>query len=431
MIHLTLSLKRHLCNRYFVLIENVTKNRSRKRVQMNLTDLARLGARVLCRVAPVCVLLQVASMATEQNTLERGRLVFIGTYTSGQSQGIYSARFDEERGTLDSVKLAVRVSNPSFLALHPNGRFLYAVGELDKFQGKPSGAVNAFRLDDGSGTLELINQQPSGGTGPCHVSLSPSGKSLLVANYGSGSVASYAITENGGLTPPVTVIQHHGSSVNHERQSGPHGHFIQTDAAGKLALACDLGLDQVLIYRLEDAQARLTPNEPPFVSVTPGAGPRHLAFHPSGRWVFLVTEMGSTVTPFSYDSASGRLTAGATLSTLPTTFKGHSSGAEVQVHPSGHFVYTSNRGCDSISVFRFHDDTGKLNFITSTPCGGKTPRHFALSPYGRWLLVENQDSNSIVIFKVDPQTGELSRNGESVELGAPVCLLFAPDTRKP
>ena len=353
-------------------------------------------------------------------------LVYIGTYTGAKSKGIYVSRFDPATGRLTAPELAVATASPSFLALHPSRRFLYAVGETAIWHGKRVGAVSAFSMDAKTGQLTLLNRQSSGGAGPCHLAVDRSGKCLLVANYGNGSIAALPIQADGALAEPGTVIQHQGSSVNPARQAGPHAHFITTDPANRFALACDLGLDQVLVYRLDPAKAALVANDPPFASVKPGSGPRHLAFHPSGRFVFLINEMSSTLTAFAYDAKRGALKELQTVSTLPEKFAGNRSGAEVQVHPSGKFVYGSNRGHDSIAVFGFDPKSGQLTCLEHQPTQGKTPRHFALDPTGQWLLAENQDSDSIVVFRVDAKTGRLSPTGQTVSVGAPACAVFVP-----
>jgi 6-phosphogluconolactonase len=356
--------------------------------------------------------------------------VYIGTYTSGKSQGIYLASFDPATGKLGVPELAVATKNPSFLAVHPNQRWVYAVAEMNNFGGQRTGAVSAFRRDTQTGKLILLNQQSSGGGGPCHLALDRSGKCVMVANYGSGSIAALPIEADGRLGEPGTIIQHQGSSINPQRQTGPHAHFIMPDPGNRYALTCDLGLDKVLVYHLDPARAQLTPNDPPWTTVKPGSGPRHLAFHPNGRFVYLLNEIASSFTVFTYDAERGSLQEIQTISTLPADFKGENISAEVQVHPTGNFVYGSNRGHDSISVFRIEPGTGKLTLVERQPTQGKAPRHFAFDPTGYWLLAENQDSNTIVVFRVDEKTGRLSPTGQVVELGAPVCLVFAPD-RKP
>jgi 6-phosphogluconolactonase len=355
-----------------------------------------------------------------------GLRVYVGTYTGAKSKGIYCCRFDPASGRLTAPELAAETPSPSFLAIHPNRRFLYAAGEATHLGGKPVGAVSAFKLDSRTGQLALLNQESSGGEGPCHVAVDTTGRCLLVADYGSGGIAALPIRADGSLAVPSVVIQHRGSSVNPQRQAEPHAHFITPDPRNRFALTCDLGLDQVLVYRFDPAKSLLVPNTPPFAAVNPGSGPRHLAFHPSGRFVFLINEMGLTLTVFGYDANQGTLRELQTISTLPEGFKGNSTCAEVQVHPSGRFVYGSNRGHDSIAVFRFDAASGKLANAEFQPTQGKTPRHFALDPAGHWLLAENQDSDSIVVFRVDSKTGGLSPAGQEVSVGSPVCVVFLP-----
>jgi 6-phosphogluconolactonase len=350
--------------------------------------------------------------------------IYIGTYTSGKSKGIYSAQFDTASGKLGALELAAETKNPSFLALHPNGRFLYAVSEMDNTGGKPGGAVAAFTVDAKTGKLTPLNQQSSGGGGPCHLAVDKTGKCLLVANYGTGSIAALPIGNDGSLGERATTIQHEGSSVDKGRQEGPHAHYITTDPANRLALVCDLGLDKVLVYKLSPDTAKLVANEPAFASVAPGAGPRHLVFHPDGRAVYVINEMALTMTALSYDSR-GNMKELQTISTLPADFNGKGSCAEVEVHPSGKFLYGSNRGHDSIAVFAIDANTHKLTLVEHQPTRGKTPRHFAIDPTGKWLLAENQNSDSVVVFKIDSATGRLSPTGQTVEVGAPVCIVFA------
>lgn len=355
-------------------------------------------------------------------------LVFIGTYTSAKSQGIYLTHLDPASGRLGPLELAAKTENPTFLALHPNRRFLYAANEIDNFGGQRSGAVSGFRIDPQSGKLTLLGQQPSGGGGPCHLAVDGAGRCVLVANYGSGSLAVLGLGDDGRLDPPSSVLQHHGSSVNPQRQAGPHAHFITTDPANRFALACDLGLDKVFIYRLNipaaDGTPGLTTNDPPWLQVKPGSGPRHLAFHPNGRFVYLISELGCTLTACSYDAKRGALDKVQVVSTLPEGFKGDNISAEVQVHPSGRFVYGSNRGDDSIVVFAIDPNSGKLSFIQRVSTQGKTPRHFAFDTTGQWLLCEDQDSDRVVEFAVDAATGRLTPTGQTLQVGAPVCAVF-------
>ena len=353
-------------------------------------------------------------------------LVYIGSYTGSKSQGIYVSRFDPATGNLSRPELAAEAKNPSFLALHPRRGILYAVGEVDSFEGRPVGSVTAFRIDSKSGKLILLNQQPSGGAGPCHLAVDAAGKCLLVANYGSGSIAALPIQAGGALGQPHAIIQHQGSSLNPQRQDAPHAHFITPDPANRFALACDLGLDKVLVYRLDPNKAALQSNDPPSISLRGGAGPRHLAFHPNGKVAYVINELDSTLTVFAYDAKNGALSELQTLSTLPDSFRGSNTGAEVQIHPSAKFVYASNRGHDSIAMFSVEPGAGKLTAAGHESTQGKTPRHFALDPAGKWLLAENQDSDAISVFRVDSGTGKLTPTGSPLQVGAPVCVVFAP-----
>ncbi|HWV99869.1 MAG TPA: lactonase family protein [Candidatus Acidoferrum sp.] len=349
--------------------------------------------------------------------------VYFGTYSGVRSRGIYVSRFDTSTGQLGSPELAAETRNPSFLALHPSGQQLYAVGELDNFGGQRGGAVAAFKIE-ANGKLTLLNEQPSGGTGPCHLAVDRAGKCVLVANYGSGSVVALPLLLDGRLGEPGIPTQHHGASINPQRQTGPHAHFITADPANRSALACDLGLDKVFVYRLDPERALLTSHDPPFISIKPGSGPRHLVFHANGRVVYLINEIASTLNVFEYDPRSGALKELQTISTLPADFKGENICAEVQVHPSGRFVYASNRGHDSLAVFAVDQKNGRLAFVERQPSQGKTPRHFTLDPDGNWLIAENQDSNNVVVFRVDSKTGRLHWTGQAVEVGAPVCAVF-------
>jgi 6-phosphogluconolactonase len=354
--------------------------------------------------------------------------VYIGTYTGAKSKGIYVSRFDAATGKLGTPQLAAETASPSFLAIHPGHRFLYAANEVGDFNGKKSGAVSAFSIDSTSGKLSALNQQPSGGDGPCHVSVDATGKSVLVANYGSGSVEVLPVRQDGSLDAPTTFVQHHGSSANPQRQEGPHAHFITTDAGNRFAVACDLGLDQVLVYKFDAANSSLVANAPPSASVAPGSGPRHLAFHPGGRYAYVINEIKCTVAVFSYDANRGTLTELQTLSTLPDgeSVKPDFSTAEIEAHPSGKFLYGSNRGHNTIVVFNVNEKTGKLTRVENVSTEGKTPRSFGIDPTGRYLLAANQDSDSVVVFRLDQATGRLTPTGGRVEVGAPVCVTFVP-----
>ena len=351
--------------------------------------------------------------------------VYVGTYTGAKSQGIYQMRLDLASGALGAPELAGEAVNPSFLAVHPSRKYLYAVNEVWGPAGKGASMVSAFAIAPDTGRLTFLNKNVSSGTGPCYVSVDREGHSALAANYASGSVFVLPIGADGRLGDPTAYIQHKGSGPNAKRQEGPHAHCIDPDPAGRFALACDLGLDKVLVYRFDAAKGTLAPNDPPAASVAPGAGPRHLAFHPNGRFVYVISEMASTVTAFSYDGARGTLAELQTLATLPADFSGASTCAEVKVHPSGRFLYGSNRGHDSIAIFAIGSD-GKLKALGHQPTQGKNPRHFAIDPTGAWLLAANQNSDSVVVFRIDPQSGGLSPAGSAATVSAPVCVEFVP-----
>ncbi|MBI3465189.1 MAG: lactonase family protein, partial [Planctomycetes bacterium] len=329
-------------------------------------------------------------------------LAYVGTYTSGKSEGIYIYRMDLATGAMTRVGVATGVKNPSFLAIHPNRRFLYSVSEIADLDGKKTGGVTGFAIDSETGKLTMLNAQPSEGAGPCHLVVDRTGKSVLVANYGGGSVAALPIGEDGRLGKATAAIQHKGSSVNPGRQEAPHAHSINVDPTNRFAVAADLGLDKVLVYRLDAAKGTLEPNAPPSASVAPGAGPRHFAFHTNGRYAYVINEMHCTVTAFSYDAERGVLKEIQTLTTLPHEVREGYSTAEVQVHPSGKFLYGSNRGHDSIAIFSIDPSSGKLTAVGHQPTGGKTPRNFAIDPTGQFLLAENQGSDTIVVFRIDP-----------------------------
>lgn len=350
--------------------------------------------------------------------------VYVGTYTGPKSKGIYRFDLDLATGAASEIAVAGESPNPSFLAIHPSRKYLYSANEIGSFGGKKTGAVSAFSIDPATGNLTLLNQQESGGTGPCHLVVDEKGKTVLLANYGGGSVESVSIGDDGRLGAPVSVIQHVGGRVNTQRQKEPHAHSINLDPQNRFAFAADLGLDKVLVYRFDAAKGTLTPNDPPAAAVTPGSGPRHFAFHPSGKFAYVINELTSTVTAFSYDANAGKLTEIQTITTLPADFKGGNSTAEIVAHPSGKFLYGSNRGHDSLAIYTIDAATGKLTAAGHQPTGGKTPRNFAIDPTGTYVLAENQGSGTIHILKVDQATGLLAPTGKIVELPSPVCVRF-------
>jgi len=368
----------------------------------------------LCLFSGLSSLLAVAGFAGES-------FVYFGTYTSAKSKGIYLSRFDSKTGTLTTPELVAEADNPNFLAVAPDGHFLYAICDRGK---ELAGAVNAYTLNPRTGQLTLLNQMSSGGTWPCHLVVDATGKCLLTANYANGSIAALPIHADGSLGEITSRIQPTGSSVNPKRQTGPHAHFILPSPDNRFVLACDLGLDKVFAYRLDAATAKLSAGDPPFATVAPGSGPRHLVFSGDGRFVYVVNEMGNTITVFSYDPASAAMVEVQTVSTLPKDFTATNTTAEIILHPSGKFLYASNRGRDSIALFSVNHKTGRLTFVEDQSTQGLTPRHFTVAPDGRWMIVENQDSHSVVMFAIDATTGKLKPSGQKLSVDHPVCAVF-------
>jgi 6-phosphogluconolactonase len=353
--------------------------------------------------------------------------MYVGTYTNQGSKGIYVWRFDAATGKFTALGLAAESANPSFLAAHPNGRFLYAVNEVSHFQKMASsGAVSAFAIDPATGKLKLLNQQGSMGDGPCHLALDDQGKCLIVANYNNGSVAAYPVGSDGLLSQSVGFFQPKGSGKIPHRQDGPHAHCVAVSPDNRFALVADLGLDEVLMYRLNAATAAMEVNDPRFVKVAPGSGPRHLAFHPNGRFVYLINEMASSIITFAYEPQAGTLRELQTVSTLPKDYTGENDDAEIQVHPSGKFVYGSNRGHDSIAVFAVDPKAGTLKLVENVSTQGKTPRGFGIDPTGAFLIAANQQSNNMVVFRIDQASGRLKPTGEVLNAFAPVSVIFVP-----
>jgi 6-phosphogluconolactonase len=367
--------------------------------------------------------LAVVILSSFQSQARSQYFVYVGTYTGPNSKGIYAYRFNSATGKLDSLGLAGEMVRPSFLAVHPNGRFLYAVSELGN-DGRVDGSITAFAIDRKSGALTALNTVSSGGGGACHLVVDKTGKTLVAADYGSGRVAAFHVNPDGSLSAPTSVMRHSGSSVDPKRQTGPHAHAVVLSPDNRFVLVPDLGLDQIRIYRLNAADAALTPADPPFVTAKPGSGPRHLAFSPNGRFVYSLHEMGSLVTVWAYSAGSGKLDELQTISTLPADFHGDNNSAEIEVDSKGRFLYASNRGHDSISVFAIDPGNGRLTVVDHVATQGRTPRNFKIDPTGRYLFAANQNSNNIVIFKIDPQTGRLTPTGQVLEVQAPVCVQF-------
>ncbi len=353
-------------------------------------------------------------------------LVFIGTYTRTTSEGIYVHTFDSGTGALETVSVTNGIENPSFLALHPNGAVLFATSEIADFGGGNQGGVYAYSIDDESGELTLINSQGSGGPGPCHLTVDANGRYVLTANYAGGSVSVLPIEADGSLAPLSDFVQHEGSSVNPQRQGESHAHSINLDPQNHFVYVPDLGLDRVVIYRLDHERGKLLPNEPRHAEVSAGFGPRHFTFHPSGRHAYVINELGNSVTVFGYDAGSGSLRETQTIGTLPLGFSGENTTADIHVHPSGRLVYGSNRRHDSIAIFAVDQETGMLSAVGHQPTLGRIPRNFAIDPSGKFLLAGNQDSDTIVSFTIDLDSGMLTPTGHTASVPMPVCIKFLP-----
>jgi 6-phosphogluconolactonase len=367
------------------------------------------------------ILLTTATLAAS-----RDYIVYVGTNTQGDGhgKGIYAYRYDANSGKTSLLGVAVETTNPSWVALHPSGRFLYAVNEVGNYQGRNSGGVSAFAVDAATGKLTFMNEVASRGAGPCYLSVDRTGKYALVANYDGGSVAVFPILPDGKLGPATAFVQHTGHGTNPERQEAPHAHSIVLTPDNRFAIVNDLGLDELLVYKFDSAKGTLTPNNPPFAKLDPGAGPRHFALAPNGKFAYVINEMGGSVTAFSADLRAGTFHSLESVSTLPSGFSGRNEDAEIEVHPSGKFLYASNRGEDSIAVFAIDPANGTLKKVEDVPTGGKEPVTFAIDPTAKLLFVANQNSDDIVIFRINANTGQLEPTGERLDVPSPVCIKF-------
>lgn len=352
-------------------------------------------------------------------------LVFAGTYTGQNAEGIFTYRLDPASGALTLLSKTAGLPNPSFLTVDPSRRYLLAVSESGETLGKPGGAVSSYRINPDTGGLTLINSQPTGGASPCYVSVDPNGKWAFVANYSGGSVAVLPLGDDGRLGAPTALVQHSGSSINKDRQEAPHAHSIQRAPGSQtLVLAADLGLDKILLYDLDPLKGSLAAHAVPSLDLRPGSGPRHFAFHPSAPFLYVANELDSSVTAFHYDAASAAFQEIQTLSLLPPDFKGTNGSADIHISPDGKFLYASNRGHDSLAIFAIDSASGKLTSLGTQPSGGKTPRNFSIDPSGTYLLAANQDSGSIVTFRIDKASGKLTPAGPVTHLDQVVCLQF-------
>jgi 6-phosphogluconolactonase len=364
---------------------------------------------------------------------EKELLVYVGTYTEkirfgtgqifeGKGEGIHIYKIDPATGLLQPQHTAKGIKNPSYLAFHPNRRFLYAVNELKVYKGEATGTLSSFAIEPQSGELNFINKVPTHGTDPCHVTVDQTGKYALVANFSSGSVAVLPIREDGSLSEASAVIQHEGSSLDAVRQSGPHAHSVTLDASNRFAYVPDLGLDKLMIYNFDSERGKLKPHDQPWFETKPGAGPRHFVFHPNNNFAYLINELASTIVSLGYGRERGTLEEIQTVPSLPESFEGESTCADIHVDPSGRFLFGSNRGHDSIVVYSISRESGKLTYIGHEPTQGRTPRNLAVDPTGRFIFAANQDSNTVVHFSIDQQTGRLTPTGQITKAPTPVCL---------
>ena len=343
--------------------------------------------------------------------------IYVGTYTGPASKGIFVLRFEPGSAKWSVPELAVETSNPSFLAIDPSRHFLYAANENSQYKGERSGSVGAFGIDRRTGKLTLLNEVSTHGAGPCYVALDRTGKYVVVANYDAGNVDVFPVLPDGRLAEASAVVEHAGHGPNPERQERAHAHQIDVTPDNRFAIVSDLGLDKLFVYHFDVAKGTLTANDPAFALVAPGAGPRHFVFDPSGKFVYVINEMGGTITAFAYDRIRARLTSFQTITTLPADFKGENTSAEIAIHPSGKFLYGSNRGADALAVLAVEPAKGGLKLVESVSTSGKTPRSFAIDPTGKY-------SNQIVVFAIDSATGRLTATGQTIDVPSPVCIKF-------
>jgi len=346
--------------------------------------------------------------------------VYFGSHRTGPNIGFSLAHFDTDTGALTQPEFLVEAKAPAFFTIHPDGQHLYTCNS-----GSP-GSVSAYEIEPHTGHLKFLNKVPAGGADPSYISLDQTGQHALVSNYDGGNIAVIAIKPDGSLGDRTALMQHTGRSINPRRQTRAYAHSILTDPGNRFVLAADLGVDKLFVYRFDATNGSLQPNDPPFVGIKPGSGPRHVTFHPSGRWVYLINELASTVIGFGWNSTNGVLTEIQSISTLPAEFKGNSSCSELEIHPNGQFLYGSNRGHDSLTVFAIDQKTGELTPIEHVPSSGKTPRNFTFDPTGKWILCTNHGSDNAVVFRVDENSGRLTQAGDPVPVPYPFCERFLP-----
>ena len=369
--------------------------------------------------------LLMATVLTSNIARADDPLVFISAFASGEKAGIHAFQFDTKSGALKPLHRTTEIQNPFFLALSPDRKFLYSI-DAKKFGGKENEDVAAFAIEGRTGQLRRLNKQSSRGTASCYLDVDATGKTVTVANYTTGSVAALPVQKDGSLGEAVSFVQHTGTGADPARQKGPNAHSIVVSPDNRFALAADLGIDKILIYKLDAAAAKLTPNEAqPFVKMQPGSGPRHLTFHPNGKRVYVINELKNTVTFLDYAADAGTLTERQIISTLPADFAGKSYCADLKITPDGNFLYGTNRGHDSVAAYRIGED-GKLTLLAIHPSLGKGPQNLLITPDGQWLLCANMPGNSVVVFRIDPKTGGLTATGEPVAMPMPSCIRWLP-----
>jgi 6-phosphogluconolactonase len=351
-------------------------------------------------------------------------LVLFGTRKGGPGIGFSVARFDRKTGALSKPELVIEAPMPAYFVLSPDQRFLYTCNSGDTFQGQLNGGISAYALDAHTAALSFINAVSAEGMDPSYITLDAPGTHVLVGNYKSGNFVIYAVQPDGPLGARTALVHHAGSSVHPVRQTHPFVHSIVEDPSGRFVLVADLGIDKLLVYRYNNVTGTVTPNDPAGVDVDPGDGPRHLSFHPNGRWAYLVGEMGNAVHVFDWNADIGTLTRIERRSTLPDDFAGVSTTAEIRVHPSGRFLYVTNRGLDTIATFRIEQETGRLDLFDQAPTRGQKPRNFEFSPDGAWLIVTNHDSDNATVYALDQQTGRLTQAGDPISMPFPYCPRF-------
>ncbi len=411
------------------------KNRLRQNKNLIMSTKNKISRRDFLTVGGLGAVGILLSKTADASLIMKGNkkemLLYVGTYTSKTSEGIYVFRFNSETGELSKLHTVKDVVEPSFLTIDKSRKYLYAVNETVEFEGKKSGAVSAFAIDQKTGDLKFLNKQPSLGGAPCHISVSDNEKFVLTANYVGGNVSVFPIETGGKLGASIDLEQHNGIGPNKDRQEAAHAHSIILDLDNRFAFAADLGVDKVFIYEFDNKNGKLKPNQvQPFYQTKPGAGPRHFTFHQSGKFAFLINELDSTISSLAFDEKRGTLSEVQTVSTLPEKFKGSSSCADIHISPNGKFLYGSNRGHDSIVVYKIDEKTGKLEYVEHTSTGGKTPRNFTISPNGKFLLAANQNSDLIVVFRIDETSGKLSANEFTAKISMPVCLKLIPSFKK-